>query len=62
MSSIVDLVCRQIAYFVAWRMCYDSGDHAGNLVDKLSRVAYHNYLDFLNGWVDPEEGPNDECT
>ena len=37
-------------------------DHAGNLIDELSRVGYHDYLDFIDGWVDPKKGPDDECT
>ena len=32
------------------------------MVGELSCVAYHDYLNFLYGWVNPEEGPDDECT
>ena len=48
MCIIVELICGEIAKFVAGCMLYDAGDYAGNLVDKLSRVAYYDYLDFLD--------------
>ena len=62
MRTVVELICREIAKSVVGRVLYDAGDDAGSLVYELSRVAYHDYLDFLDGWVDPEEGPDDECT